>query len=96
MAKGIVFSKKAQIDIARITDFNNSRNKSDLYSKKVFSRLTKRLQLLLKNPLSGLESEIDGENSYLLIWDDYYIFYDFHENIIEITAIYHQKENVNR
>jgi hypothetical protein len=75
MVKKIVFSKRAQI--ARITDFNNFRNQSDTYSQKLFLRLTKRLKLLLKHPLSGVETHTKGR--LLLIWDDYYIFYRINE-----------------
>jgi hypothetical protein len=60
MVKKIVFSKRAQIDIARITDFNNLRNESDTYSKKLFLGLKKRLKLLSKHPLSGVETHIKG------------------------------------
>jgi len=48
MAKKIVFSKKAFIDIDRITDFNNHRNQSETYSRKFLLRLDKRLKLLQK------------------------------------------------
>ena len=94
MAKRIVFSKKAEIDLARIIDFNNSRNQSDTYSKKFFIKLTKRLKSLLKQPLSGLKT--NTEETLLLIWDDYYVFYVYDELIIEVVAIYHQKESVSR
>ena len=94
MAKKIVFSKRAQIDIARITDFNNFRNQSNTYSQKLFLRLTKRLKLLLEHPLSGIETHRVGRQ--LLIWDDYYIFYRVDDTSIEISAIYHQKEDIER
>lgn len=35
MVKRVIFSKKAQIDLERIKDFNNFRNKSEAYSKKL-------------------------------------------------------------
>jgi plasmid stabilization system protein ParE len=94
MAKRIVFSKRARIDVARITDFNNYRNQSNTYTKKLFTKLTKRLKLLLKHPLTGLK--VDGEDGFLLIWDNYYIFYDLDDTSIEVTSIYHQKEDITR
>ena len=36
------------------------------------------------------------ENVFILIWNDYYIYYTIIELAIEIQAIYHQKENVSR
>lgn len=94
MAKRIAFSKKAELDLERITDFNNSRNKSKIYSQKLFLKLTQRLKLLLTQPLSGVET--NKENVLLLIWDDYYIFYSYDGYGIIIQSIYHQKENVIR
>jgi plasmid stabilization system protein ParE len=94
MAKKIVFSKKAFIDIDRITDFNNHRNQSETYSRKFLLRLDKRLKLLQKQPQSGLETQ--RENTLLLIWDKFYIFYGVNDVEIEIKTIYHQKENITR
>jgi hypothetical protein len=53
MAKKIVFSKKAFIDIDRIIEFNNRRNQSDTYSRKFLIGLHKRLKLLQNYPLTG-------------------------------------------
>ncbi|WP_370632949.1 hypothetical protein [Mucilaginibacter sp. UR6-11] len=78
----------------RIIEFNNTRNQSDTYSKKFFIKLTQRLKLLMKQPLSGIKTNSDED--LLLIWDNYYIFYIYDGSIIEISSIYHQKENVTR
>jgi hypothetical protein len=94
MAKRIVFSKKAFIDIDRIIEFNNLRNYSDTYSRKFLIKLHKRLKLLQKHPLSGIVT--DEEHVLLLVWDQYYVFYSCNDAIIEIKSIYHQKENVIR
>ncbi|MDB5002148.1 MAG: type toxin-antitoxin system RelE/ParE family toxin [Mucilaginibacter sp.] len=92
MAKKIAFSKRAFIDIERITDFNNNRNQSDTYSRKFLTGLNKRLLLLPLQPESGIATQRD--NTRLLIWDQFYIFYGEDDNSIEIKSIYHQKENV--
>ena len=92
MAKRIVFTKKAFADIDRITDFNNRRNQSDAYSKKIVLGLSKRLNSLQKQPLTGIRT--DGGLTLLLVWDQFYIFYRHNETTIEITSIYHQKENI--
>lgn len=94
MAKRVIFSKKAQIDLERIKDFNNFRNKSDAYSKKVVAGLIKRLFLLSEQPLTGLKT--DEENVLLLVWDQYYVFYIYNDSTIEVRALYHQKENILR
>jgi plasmid stabilization system protein ParE len=93
MAKRIVFSKNAELDLERIIEFNNRRNRSNSYSKKLYTRIITRLHLLLEQPMSGMETD---DEDFLLIWDDYYIFYTLNTNAIEISAIYHQKENITR
>jgi len=55
MAKRIVFSRKAFLDIDRIIEFNNRRNQSDTYSRKFLIKLHKRLKLLQRHPLTGLK-----------------------------------------
>jgi plasmid stabilization system protein ParE len=94
MAKSIVFSKKAYADIDRIVEFNNLRNRSDTYSRKFVKNLYKQLKLLSKHPLLGTVT--DEQNQLLFIWDEYYVFYVNHESAIEISSIYHQKENIIR
>lgn len=94
MAKRIVFSKKAFIDIDRIIEFNNLRNHSDTYSRKFLTGLYKRLKLLQNHPLTGVAT--DEENVLLLVWDQYYVFYSCGDVTIEIKSVYHQKENVIR
>jgi len=92
MAKKVVFSKKSLIDIERIIDFNNRRNQSDTYSKRFLIGLHKRLKLLQSHPLTGLKT--DEKDTVLLIWDQYYIFYSYNNSIIEVTSVYHQKEDI--
>ena len=94
MAKRIIYSRKAYADIQRIVEFNDRRNQSTAYSRKFLISLKERLLKLSKHPLSGLKT--DDADVLLLIWDNYYVFYQLQEITIEITAIYHQKEDVNR
>jgi plasmid stabilization system protein ParE len=92
MAKRVVYTDKAYVDIDRIIEFNNHRNKSKTYSRKFLTGLKRRLLELSKQPYSG--RKVDEPDTLLLIWDNYYVFYVPNETYIEITSIYHQKENV--
>ncbi len=94
MAKRIIFSKKAELDLARIIEFNDLRNRSNTYSKKFFKELIKRLRLLLKQPFSGIST--DNDSVLLLIWDNYYVFYKLDDEQLIVSTIYHQKENIDR
>ena len=91
MAKRIILSKKAELDLARITNFNDKRNKSNTYSKRLFLNLMIRLESLAKHPESGTRLD---DNTRRLVWDDYYIFYDDDESRLLVLAIKHQKENI--
>jgi len=93
MAKRVIYTDKAFDDIDRIIEFNNLRNKSNTYSRKFLLGLRKRLQDLLMQSFSGRMT--NDPNTLLLIWDNFYIFYTPNENGIEVTSIYHQKENIN-
>lgn len=64
MAKKIVFSRKAFVDIDRIVEFNNLRNKSNSYSIKFVKTLNKQLQLLGKQPFIGFVT--DEQTNYFL------------------------------
>lgn len=93
MAERIVYTAKAFSDIDKIVEFNNRRNQSDTYSKKFVSGLDKRLKKLLKSPLTGKPT--NEPDVMLLVWDNYYIFYIVFPLSIEITSIYHQRENID-
>lgn len=93
MAK-VVYTDKAFSDIDRIIEFNNNRNKSKVYSNKFLSNLRARLAKLAEYPLTGVK--IEDPETRLLIWDNYYIFYEIGDGYIEIDSVYHQKENINR
>ena len=93
MAKRIVFSRKAYADIDRIVEFNDLRNRSDTYSRKFIKNLHSSLKTLSKHPLLGMHTNMPDQ--LVFIWDSYYVFYMNKEDSIEITSIYHQKEDVN-
>lgn len=95
MARRVILSAKAYADIDRIVEFNNNRNQSDSYSKKFVKGLYIQFKVLEKYKTVGIKT-ID-KNSFVFIWDEYYIFYNLtdHDDV-EISSIYHQKENISR
>ncbi len=92
MAWRIIISKKAYADIDRIVEFNNQRNKSDTYSKKFIKSLFVQFQILERYKNIGVKT--NEKDTYVFIWDLYYIFYQLSDNDIEITSIHHHKEGV--
>jgi plasmid stabilization system protein ParE len=93
VVKRLVVSRNAYFHIDRIIEFNNTRNQSSTYSKKFITALFKELRRLKRFPLMGIKTGRD--NTYLLIWDNYYVYYTFSDSIIEVKSIFHQKENID-
>ena len=94
MVKRLTISRVAYTHVDKIIEFNNLRNQSDNYSRKFLKSLFKELNLLKKFPYMGINTNRD--NTFLLVWNDYYIYYTISESTIDIQAIRHQKENVIR
>jgi plasmid stabilization system protein ParE len=82
----IDWSIEARLDLIDILEYYNKRNKSSLYSKKLNSKINKSTKLISKNPLIGLQSEI--ESVRVLITGDYQIIYELSEDLILITMIW--------
>ena len=66
MAGRVILSAKAYADIDRIVEFNNNRNKSDIYSKKFIKSLYQQLKILENHKTVGIK--IVEENIYVFIW----------------------------
>jgi plasmid stabilization system protein ParE len=56
----VEWSIEARLDLIDIFEFYITRNKSALYSNKLNSRINKCIKLVTKNPLIGLQSQIDS------------------------------------
>jgi plasmid stabilization system protein ParE len=82
----IDWSIEARMDLIDILEYYNKRNKSSLYSKKLNSKINKSTKLISKNPLIGLQSEIESVRA--LITGDYQIIYELSDNLILITMIW--------
>ena len=93
MAKGLIISRSAYLDIDRLVEFNNNRNKSDTYSRRLIRALHRKFNQIIKNPFIGIKTS--KPTVLLLIWNQFYIFYQVKESTINILSIHHQKENTD-
>ena len=82
----VEWSIEARLDLIDILKFYITRNKSDLFSKKLNSKINKSIKLITKNPLIGLKSQIDSVR--VLITGDYQIIYEILDNLIIIIMIW--------
>jgi toxin YoeB len=72
-------------------EFYAIRNKSKTYSAKLYQKLNRELQILLKQPDIGLNTEIESVRG--LIVDDYILFYEFDKAKIVIHIIWDCRQN---
>jgi plasmid stabilization system protein ParE len=82
----IEWSTEARLDLLNILEFYIDRNKSASYSKKLNSKINKSLNLILKNPLIGLQSQIESVRA--MITGDYQIIYEISDKVILIVMIW--------
>jgi len=87
----IVWSHRAEIKLFEILEFYFERNKSKTYSAKLYNRLNKELQILLKQPNIGLNTEMESVRG--LIVDDYTLFYEYDKEKIVIHFIWDCRQN---
>jgi addiction module RelE/StbE family toxin len=87
----IVWSHRAALKLNEILRFFAERNKSKVYSAKLYRKITKELELLLKQPDLGLKTEIDSIRG--LIIGDYILFYQVDKDKIIIHTLWDCKQN---
>ena len=87
----IIWSHRAKIKLYKILEFYIERNKSKLYSIKLYNKFNKELKLLLKHPDIGLKTEIDSVRG--LIVDEYIIYYEVENENIIIHTVWNCRQN---
>jgi plasmid stabilization system protein ParE len=87
----IVWSHRSRIRLFEILDFYVDRNKSNLYSKKLYSRIIKELALLAKQSELGVKTEVESVRG--LIIGDYIIFYQAYDDMIVVHNIWDSRRN---
>jgi plasmid stabilization system protein ParE len=87
----IVWSHKAQIKLFEILDFYTKRNKSKLYSKKLYNRFIKESKLLIKH--SEIGKSTDDDTIRGLIVDEFVIYYEITPDKIIIHTVWDCRQN---
>lgn len=87
----IVWSHKAQIKLFKILDFYTNRNKSKTYSKKLYKRFIKDLNLLIKHPEIGKPT--NNKTIRGLIVDGFILYYEITSNRIIVHTVWDCKQN---
>ena len=87
----IVWSHRASIQLFKILEFYTERNKSSVYSKKLYKKLIKKVRLLIKQPEIGIKTDIEHVRG--LIVDDYILFYEITTDFITVHAVWDCRQN---
>jgi len=87
----IVWSHRARIKLIEILTYFADRNKSKIYSERLYKRINKELKLLVKQPDLGIKTEIDSVRG--LIIGDYILFYEIIADKIIIHTLWDSKQN---
>jgi plasmid stabilization system protein ParE len=89
----IEWSKKAVKEIVNILDYYNKRNLSNLYSKKLLSRIMKYLDILSENPFLGIKTNYPNARTF--IFDNHQIIYEIKDDYLLISMIWDSRRNPN-
>lgn len=87
----IVWSHRARIKLYEVLEFYSERNKSKTYSKKLYTKFSKELSLLLKQPEIGIKTELETVRG--LIVDEYILFYEVTSEMIIVHTIWDSRQN---
>jgi len=74
VARRIVWSSSAKLQLKTIFEYFNFRNKSKLYSRKLNSLIQTELKTLLQQPNIGKKT--NSINVRGLLVENYYVFYE--------------------
>lgn len=70
----IIQTKVSKVQLKEILDFFTKRNKSGLYSRKLYQKFKSELKTAAKNPEIGIKTKLKMIKG--LIIDDYILFYE--------------------
>lgn len=71
----IIWSKQSQIKLFRILDFYIERNKSIIFSQKLYRLIYKEVKILLKQPYLGRKTEFENIRCFFFV-NDFAIYYE--------------------
>jgi toxin YoeB len=87
----IIWSHRARNSFYRILRFFADRNKSKVYSAKLYKKINQEIQLLKKFPNIGFQTDL--ENVRGLISGHYIVYYEITEREIIIHTIWDNRQN---
>jgi len=90
----VIWTKNSEIQLQEILEFFTKRNKSGLYSRKLYKKFKTELITVSKNPDSGIKTKLDQIRG--LIIEDYILFYEILEDRIIILKVWDCRQNPDK
>ena len=87
----VEWSIEARLDLLDILDFYFQRNGNANYSRKLNTRINKSIKHATKNPLLGLQTDIDSVRA--IVTGDYQIIYEIIERTILVVMVWDCRRN---
>ena len=87
----IIWSLRAKLDLFEILDFYYKRNGSKTFSIKLNFIFRKAIRMIEKYPKLGVQTDI--QNIRVLIENNYAIFYEIKNDVVEISSIWDCRQN---
>ena len=94
VGREVVWTKVSEIQLQGILEFYSKRNKSGLYSRKLYKKFKTELQAASKNPEIGIKRKLDQIRG--LIIEDYILFYEILEDRIMILKVWDCRQNPDK
>ena len=90
----VIWTKNSEIQLQEILGFFTKRNKSGLYSRKLYKKFKTELITVSKNPESGIKTKLDQIRG--LIIEDYILFYEILDDLIIILKVWDCRQNPDK
>lgn len=87
----VEWSIEARLDLLDILEFYYQRNGNVNYSRKLNSKIHKSIKLVTKNPLLGLQTDIESVRA--IVTGDYEIIYEIIDNTLLIVMVWDCRRN---
>lgn len=90
----VIWTNVSEIQLQQILEFFTTRNKSGLYSRKLYKKFKTELKNASKNPDIGKKTKLNQIRG--LIIEDYIIFYEILEESIMILKVWDCRQNPDK
>ncbi|PVX44849.1 toxin YoeB [Flavobacterium sp. 103] len=94
VARRIVWTSSAKLQLKTIFEYFNFRNKSKVYSLKLNTLIQTGLKILLQHPNIGKKTDFINVRGLLI--ENYYVFYEINKTHIIILSVWDTRQDPKR